>query len=76
MKDMANSMKKTTSQSDKVSYVDSGASSHMTSHEEWFSYLDKLEQPGVVETRDDSNMSEKFPSTIPHVIRQMHHESG
>ena len=76
MKHMTNLMKKTTSQSDEVWYVDSRTSNHMTSHEEWFSYLDKLEQPGVVETRDDSNMSEKFPSTIPHVIRQMHHESG
>ena len=26
----------------------------MTSHEEWFSYLEKQEQPGVVETGDDT----------------------
>ena len=26
----------------------------MMSHEEWFSYLDKPEQPGVAETGDDT----------------------
>ena len=46
MKHMVNSMKKTTSYS--------GASNHMTSHEEWFSNLEKPEQPGVVETGDDT----------------------
>ena len=33
----------------------------MTSHEEWFSYLEKLEKQGVVETGDDT------PHTIEHV---------
>ena len=33
----------------------------MTSHEKWFPYLGKSEQPGVVETGDDS------PHTIEHV---------
>ena len=33
----------------------------MTSHEEWFSYLEKPEQSGVVETSDDT------PHTIEHV---------
>ena len=33
----------------------------MMSHEEWFSYLEKSEQPGVVETGDDT------PHTIEHV---------
>ena len=61
MKDMANSMKKTTSQSDEVWYVDSRTSNHMTSHEEWFSYLEKPEQLGVVETGDDT------PHPIEHV---------
>ena len=50
----ANSMKKTTPKSDEVWYVDSGASNHMKSHKEWFSYLEKPEQPGVVATRDDT----------------------
>ena len=55
MKHMVNSMKNTTSESDVVGYVDSGASNHMTSHEEWFSNLEKSEQPGVVETGDDTS---------------------
>ena len=33
----------------------------MTSHEEWFSYLEKPEQPGVFEIRDDT------PHLIEHV---------
>ena len=56
-----NSIKKTTPKSDEVWYVDSGASNHMTSHKEWFSYLEKLEQPGVVATGDDT----------PHLIMYM-----
>ena len=47
-------MKKTTPTSDEVWYVESGASNHMTSHKEWFSYLEKPEQPRVVEIGDDT----------------------
>ena len=65
MKHKANSMKKSTSKPNEVWYIDSGASNHMMSHEEWFSYLKKPEQPGFVETGDDthirSNMSVKSP---------------
>ena len=61
MKHKANSMKKTTSGPEEVWYVDSGASNHMTSHEEWFSFLEKPEQPGIVETGDDT------PHPIVHV---------
>ena len=50
----ASSMKKTTPKLDEVCYVDSRVSNHMTSHKEWFSYLEKLEQPGVVATGDDT----------------------
>ena len=50
----ANSMKKTTPKLDDVWYVDSGASNHMTRHKEWFSYLEKPMQPGVVATKDDT----------------------
>ena len=39
---------------DEVWYVDSGASNHMTSHKEWFSYLEKPMQPGLVATEDDT----------------------
>ena len=49
-----NSMKKTTPKSDEVCYVDSSTSNHMTSHKEWFSYLEKPMQPGVVATGDDT----------------------
>ena len=58
-------MKKTTSGSKKVWYVDSGALNHMTSHEEWFSFLEKLEQPRFVKTGDDT------PHPIEHV-REVH----
>ena len=61
MKHKANSMAVNTSKSSEVWYVDSGASNHMTSHEEWFSYLEKPESRGVVETGDDT------PHTIEHV---------
>ena len=54
MRHEANSMKQTIPKSDEVWYVDSGASNHMTSHKEWFSYLEKPMQPGVVATGDDT----------------------
>ena len=50
-----------TSKLEEVWYVDSGASNHMRSHEEWFSFLEKSDQPGVVETGDDT------PHPIMHV---------
>ena len=52
IKHKANSMKTSTSKPNEVCYSDSEASNHMTSHIEWFSYLEKLEQQGVVETGD------------------------
>ena len=61
MKHKANLMKKTTSKSEEVWYVDSRASNHMKSYEEWFSFLEKLEQTGVVGIRDDT------PHPIVHV---------
>ena len=60
MKHKANSMTVSTSKPNEVWYVDSGASNNMTSHEEWFSYLEKPEQPRVVEIGDT-------PHTIEHV---------
>ena len=47
-------MKLTTPKSDEVWYVDSGVSNHMTSHKEWFLYLEKPIQLGVVVTGDDT----------------------
>ena len=54
MRHEANSMKQTTPKSDEVWYVDSGISNHMKSHKEWFSYLEKPIQPGVVATGDNT----------------------
>ena len=50
----ANSMKQATPKSNEVWYVDSGASKHMMNHKEWFSYLERPMQPGVVATGDDT----------------------
>ena len=53
-KHKANSMKQSTPKLDEVWYVDSGASNHMTSHKEGFSYLEKQMEPGVVAFGDDT----------------------
>ena len=50
-----------TSKPNKVWYVDSKVLNHMTSHEEWFSYLEKPEKQGVVKIGNDT------PHTIEHV---------
>ena len=65
MKHMANSMKRTTSQLDEVWDVKFGASNHMKSHEKWFSYLEKPEKPGVVETRDDTSHPIEHVREVP-----------
>ena len=51
MKHKANSMKMSTSKLNELWHVDSEASNHMTNHKEWFSTLEKPEQPGVVGKR-------------------------
>ena len=35
-------------------FFGSGTSNHMTSHKQWFSYVEKRMQPGVVATGDDT----------------------
>ena len=66
MKHKVNSMAVNTSKPNEVWYIDSKASSHMTSHEEWFSYLEKLEKQGAQWSKlattlcIPSNMSVKF----------------
>ena len=65
MRHEANLMKKITPKLDEVWYVDSGMSNHMTNHEEWFSYLEKPEQPGVVETGDDTQHSIEHVGEVP-----------
>ena len=37
----------------------------MTSHEEWFSYLEKLEKPGVVEIGDNTLHPIKHVNEVP-----------
>ena len=54
MKHKANQMEVGTWKPNEVWHVDFGASNHMQNHEEWFSSLEKPEQPGVVETGDDT----------------------
>ena len=50
------------SKSEEVWYVESGSSKHnMTNHKEWFSFLEKPEKLGVVETGDNT----------PHPIEQI-----
>ena len=61
MKHKANSTAVSTPKLNEVWYVDSGASNHMTNHKEWFSILEKLEQPGVVKTGDN------IPHPIGHI---------
>ena len=65
MKDKANAMKASTSKLNEVWYVDFGASNHMMSHEEWFSYLEKPEQLRVVETSEDTPHNIKHVGEVP-----------
>ena len=57
--DPANSA--STSNSEHAWFVDSGASHHMTSHQEWFRDLRTPDRPGYIETGDDT----------PHPIRHI-----
>ena len=72
MKHMENPMKKTTSQSDEFWYIDFGASNHMTSYEEWFSYLEKPEQAGAVETGYCTSHPIQYVRQVPlsHVVKK------
>ena len=54
MQHLMNNMSVNASSSQNVWYVDSGASNHMTSHGEWFKELQTLQNPGYVETGDDT----------------------
>ena len=48
-----------------VWFVDSGASNHMTSHEEWFQELRKPEHLGYVETGDDRTHPIEHIGNVP-----------
>ena len=65
MKHKANSMAVNTLKPNEVWYVDSGTSNHMTSHKEWFSYLEKPEKQGVVETGDDTLHTIEHVGEVP-----------
>ena len=65
MKDRANSMAVNTLKRNEVWYVDSRALNHMTSHEEWFSHLEKSKQSGVVKTGDDTLHLIKHVGDVP-----------
>ena len=65
MKHKANSMAANTSKLKEVWYVDSKASNHMTNHENWFSYVEKLEQSGVIKTSDNTLHPIKHIGDIP-----------
>ena len=54
-----------TSKTNEPWYVDSGALNHMMNHEEWFSYLEKMEQLGVVETNDNNPHPIKHIKEVP-----------
>ena len=60
MKHNASSMKTSTSKLNEVWYVDSGVSNHMTSHKEWFSYLEKRgsSKPGDITLYTIEHVSE------------------
>ena len=53
------------SASNNVWFVDSGASNHMTSHEDWFRELRKPDQPGYVETGDDTTHTIRHIGNVP-----------
>ena len=65
MKHKVNQIGVCTTKSEEVWYIDSRASNHMTNHVEWFSSLEKPEQLGVVETRDNTMHPIKHVGDVP-----------
>ena len=55
MKHKAKQMDVGTSKPKEVWYVDSDMSNHMMKHEEWFSTLEKSEQPRFIKSDDDTS---------------------
>ena len=53
------------SASNNVWFVDSGASNHMTSHEDWFRELHEPERPGYIETGDDTTHPIQHIGNVP-----------
>ena len=53
------------SNSEDVWFVDSGASHHMTSHEEWFRDLRTPDRPSFIETGDDTTHPIRHIGNVP-----------
>ena len=62
---MSASSSASTSTSKEVWFIDSGALNHMTSHEEWFSYLHTPNRPGYVETINDITHTIRHIGNVP-----------
>ena len=54
-----------TSNLEDVWFVNSNASNHMTSHEEWFCELRKPDRPGYVETGNDTMHPIRHVGNVP-----------
>ena len=69
MRHRANSMifseSTNTSKSEDVWFVDSGASHHMTSHQEWFPDLRMSDQPGYIQTGHDTTHPIRHIGNVP-----------
>ena len=65
MRHKANTSLANTSTLEEVWFVDSGASNHMTSHEEWFSDLRTPDRPGYMETGDDTTHTIRHICNVP-----------
>ena len=64
-------MEASTSKQKEVWYVDSETSNHTMNHEEWFLSLEKTEQPGCIETDDDTiNPIEHIGNVPRHGVAQ------
>ena len=62
---MSTSISTGASSSEDVWFVDSGASNHMTSHLEWFRELREPDQPGYVETGDNTTHPIRHIGNVP-----------
>ena len=65
MKHKANQMGVRTTKLEEVWYIDSEASNHMMNHVEWFSSMEKLEQPGVVKIGHNTVHPIKHVGDVP-----------
>ena len=54
-----------TSKSEDVCFIDSSASHHMTSHQEWFCDLRTPDRPSYIETRDDTKHPIRHIDKVP-----------